>query len=261
MAQNPFSDALPWVTCPLSSVLCLLLLYHSQRTYHHAMKIITILLVFAILLIFDGTTGATSDEWVFIEKSQGVTIHSRKLAEHAESEFRGTRILDQPIEVIGAVLADIPSYPRWFFNCILAKKIPDKSSTNQKFLLYIVVETPWPLWNRDVIYATETRIDIQTGKIVVGGKAIPDALVPINEKHVRVTDSELEWVIERLDDHRTMVSFAKRINAGGSIGSYLSDTGCRKTIFESLVRLGDIAADPKYAALGDRLREAYGGNK
>ncbi len=235
--------------------------YHFHLVYHHTMKTLTVLLVFGILFIFNGTTAAASDEWVFIEKSQGVTIHSRKFAEHAESEFKGTRIVDQPVEVIGAVLADIPSYPRWFFNCIQAEKIPDKTATNLNFLLYIVVETPWPLWNRDVIYATETRIDFQTGKIVVGGKAVQDARVPIHAKHVRVTDSELEWVIERLDDRRTMVSFTKRIDAGGSIGSYLSDTGCRKTIFESLVNLAHIAADPRYTELGSQLKTEYGRNK
>ncbi|MBW2443928.1 MAG: hypothetical protein JRH12_25905 [Deltaproteobacteria bacterium] len=225
------------------------------------MKIIAILVVFSILLIFDGTTGEALDDWVFVEKSQGVTIHSRKLAEHAESEFRGTRILDQPIEVVGAVLADIPAYPRWFFNCIQARKIPDKSSTHLKFQLYIIVKTPWPLWNRDVIYTTESRVDIPSGKIMVWGKAVRDAVIPIKENHVRVTDSALKWVLERLDDSRTMVTFTKRINAGGSIGSYLSDVGCRKTIFESLVNLAPMAADPKYAAQGSRLKEEFGENK
>ncbi len=225
------------------------------------MKTLTIHLVFSILLIFDGAIGTASDGWVFIEKSRGVTLNSRKLAEHAESEFKGTLILNQPIEVIGAVLADIPSYPRWFFNCIQARKIPDASSTNLNFQLYIVVKTPWPLWNRDVIYSTETRVDIPSGKIMVRGKALQDAVIPIQERHVRVTDSALEWVIERLDDSRTAVSFSKRINAAGNIGSYLSDLGCRKTIFESLVNLVQIAADPKYAALGNRLKEEYGKNK
>ena len=220
--------------------------------------LLIILLIFSIMLIADSTTMASEENWVFVENSQGVTIHSRKLVDYAESEFRGTRILNYPVEVIAAVLADIPSYPRWFFNCIQASKIPDTTSPNLNFLLYIVVKAPWPLWNRDVIYATETMIDMPAGKITIGGKAAQDAIVPIERKHVRVTDSALEWVLARLDDNRTKVSFTKRINAGGNIGSYLSDLGCRKTIFESLVNLSGIAADPKYTALGNRLKEVYG---
>ena len=217
------------------------------------------LLIFIIpLLIPVGPIDAAEEGWVFFKESQRVTIHSRKVAGHAESEFKGSRIIDKPVEVIGAVLADIPSYTRWFFNCARAEKIPDKTSTDLNFLLYIVVETPWPLWNRDVIYEARTRVDIPSGLIMVRGKALQDASVPIQKNHVRVTDSALEWVLERLDDSRTMVSFAKRINIGGSIGSYLSDAGCRKTIFESLLNLGRIASDPKYAALGKELKGKYG---
>jgi len=93
---------------------------------------------------------------------------------------------------------------------------------------------------------------------MVWGKARQDASVAVKKNHVRVTDSSIKWDLERLDDNRTMVSFTKRINIGGSIGTYLSDAGCRKTIFKSLVNLGRIASDPKYAAIGNRLKEEYG---
>ena len=217
------------------------------------------LLIFIIpLLISVGPIDAAEEGWVFFEESQGITIHSRKVAGHAESDFKGSRIIDKPVEVIGAVLADIPSYTRWFFNCTQAEKIPDKTSTDLKFQLYIVIEAPWPLWNRDVIYDARTMVDIPSGKIMVWGKARQDASVAVKENHVRVTDSAIEWNLERLDDNRTMVSFTKRINIGGSIGTYLSDAGCRKTIFESLVNFGRIASDPKYVAVGSRLKEEYG---
>jgi hypothetical protein len=55
-----------------------------------------------------------------------------------------------------------------------------------------------------------------------------------------------------------MVTFTKRINAGGNLGSYLSDAGCKKTVFSSLVNMRNIAADPKYAALGEQLKREYG---
>ena len=221
-------------------------------------KSLNLLFFFSILLITVGPICAAEEDWVFIEESQGVTIHSRKVAGHAESEFKGTRIISQPVEVVGAVLTDIPSYTRWFFNCTQAEKIPDKASTDLNFQLYIVIEAPWPLWNRDVVYDARTRVDIPSGKIMVWGKARQGASVAVKENHVRVTDSAIEWNLVRLDDNRTMVSFTKRINIGGSIGTYLSDAGCRKAIFESLVNFGRIASDPKYAALGNELKGKYG---
>ncbi len=161
-------------------------------------------------------------------------------------------------EVVGAVLADIPSFTRWFYKCIQARKIPDKTSTDLNFLLYIVIQTPWPLWNRDVVYAATTTIDIASGNIIIQGHARQDAAVPVRKDHVRITDSELQWTLERLDSNQTMVTFTKRINAGGNLGSYLSDAGCKKTVFSSLVNMRDIAADPKYTALGEQLKRKYG---
>jgi hypothetical protein len=225
------------------------------------MIILKIFILFFTMLITGELTIAAKGDWVFVAESQGVTIHSRKVVEHPEFEFRGSLIVNQPVEVIGAVLADIPSFTRWFYKCTLARKVPDRISSDLEFLLYVAIETPWPLWNRDVVYAVRTEIDITSGKITVHGKAHQDAGVSISKDHVRITDSELQWVLERLDSNRTKVTFSKWIDAGGNIGSYLSNAGCRKTVFQSLVNLGNIVSDPKYAALGEKLKREYGMEK
>jgi hypothetical protein len=220
-------------------------------------KTLSLLLAIGTLLITAGPIYAAEGDWVFVEESQGVTIHSRKIAGHVESEFKGTRIINQPVEVVGAALADIPSYTRWFFNCTRAQKIPGPKNSDLNFLLYFIIKTPWPLWDRDVIYDSRSRVDIGSGTIRVWGKALQDDRIPVKKKHIRVTDSAIEWDLERMDNHRTRVSFTKRINIGGNIGSFLSDAGCRKTIFKSLVNFGRIASDPKYAVLGKELKGKY----
>jgi hypothetical protein len=229
----------------------------NQKSFN-MMKFLRLLICVCILLIADQTVYSAQEKWIFINQDQGVTMHSRKVAGRAESEFRGSSTIDQPVEVVGAVLADIPSFTRWFYKCIQARKIPDKTSTDLNFLIYIVIETPWPLWNRDVVYAATTTIDIVSGNIIIQGHARQDAADPIRKDHVRITDSELQWTLERLDSNQTMVTFTKRINAGGNLGSYLSDAGCKKTVFSSLVNMRDVAADPKYATLGEQLKREYG---
>jgi hypothetical protein len=221
-------------------------------------KTLNLLIFIGTLLITGELTVAAEGDWVFVEESQGVTIHSRQVVEHPEFEFRARLIINQTVEVIGAVLADIPSFTRWFYKCTLARKVPDGISSDLEFLLYVVIETPWPLWNRDVVYAVRTEIDITSGKITVHGKAHQGPGVPVSKDHVRITDSELQWVLERLDSNATKVTFSKWIDAGGNLGSYLSNSGCRKTVFQSLINLGNIASDPKYAALGDKLKREYG---
>jgi hypothetical protein len=215
-----------------------------------------------ILLIFlpavDPGGLFAQEQWQSVSNDNGVAIYSRKVAGHEESEFKGITDIKQPIEVIGAVLADIPAYTAWFFKCRQARKITQVSSTIYNFMVYIAADTPWPLWPRDIVYAIKIKIDMASGRVEVRCKAVPEPVVPIRKDHVRITDSELQWVLEKIDPHRTRVILVKRTDAGGSAGGYWTDLGNRKTIYHSLINLQQVAADPKYAALGRKLSHTYG---
>jgi hypothetical protein len=186
-----------------------------------------------------------------------VAIYSRKVAGHEKSEFKGITDINQSIEVIGAVLAEIPAYTGWFFKCRQAGKIPQISSTVFNFMVYFTLDAPWPLWPRDIVYDVKIMVDIASGKVEVRCKAVPEPVVPIRKDHVRITDSELHWVLERIDTHQTRIIFIMRTDAGGSVSSYWSDLGCRKTMYHSLINLHGIAGDPKFEALGRKLVQDY----
>ena len=197
------------------------------------------------------------EQWKSVSNDNGVAIYSRKVAGHEESEFKGITHINQPIEVIGAVLEEIPAYTGWFFKCLQAEKIPQISSTAYKFMVYISLDAPWPLWPRDIVYDVNLKIDMASGKVEVRSKAVPEPVVPICKGHVRITDSELQWVLERIEPHRTEITFIMLTDAGGSVRGYWADLGCRKTIYHSLINLHRIAADPKYEALGRKLIQDY----
>ena len=197
------------------------------------------------------------EQWKSVSNDNKVAIYSRKVAGHEESEFKGITEVNQPIEVIGAVLAETPAYTGWFFKCLQAEKIAQISSTAYSFMVYIALDAPWPLWPRDVVYDVNIRIDMASGKVDVRCKAVPEPVVPIRKDHIRITDSELHWVLERIEPHQTRIIFIMRTDAGGSVSGYWSDLGCRKTIYHSLINLHKIAADPKYEALGRKLVQDY----
>ena len=220
-------------------------------------RTVNLLILIISLLSADPGGLFAQEQWKSVSDDNGVAIYSRKVAGHEESEFKGITDINQPIEVIGAVLAEIPAYTGWFFKCLQAEKIPQISSTAYNFMVYIAMDTPWPLWPRDIIYDVKIKIDMASGKVEVRCKAVPEPVVPIQKDHIRITDSELHWVLERIEPHRTRIIFIMRTDAGGSVSSYWSDLGCRKTIYHSLLNLHRIAADPKYEALGRKLVQDY----
>ena len=216
------------------------------------------LLVLIISFLAADTGGLLAQEpWKPVSNDNGVAIFSRKVPGHRESVFKGITNINQPLEVVAAVLAEIPGYTGWFFNCLQARKIPQHSSNDHNFMVYIAVDTPWPLWYRDIIYDVKLKIDITTGKVEARSTAVTQPVVPIRKDHVRITDSEVHWVLEKIDSHQTRIVLRMRTDAGGAARGYWSDLGCRKTIYHSLINLHRIATDPKYEALGRKLFQVY----
>jgi len=220
-------------------------------------RTVNLLILIIPLLVADPGGLFAQEQWETVSNDNGVAIYSRKVIGQEDSEFKGITDINQPIEVMGAVSAEIPGYTGWFFKCRQARKIPAISSTAYNFMVYIAIDTPWPLWPRDIVYDVKIKIDMASGKVEVRSKAVPEPVVPIRKDHVRITDSELHWVLERIDTHRTRLIFRMRTDAGGSVSGYWSDLGCRKSIYHSLINLHRIATDPKYEALGRKLVQDY----
>ena len=176
-------------------------------------------------------------EWKLIVDKDGITLHAREVSGYAEAQFKGVCIVSAPLESVGSILSDIASYPKWFFKCIEAKKIPSENSSKLLFFLYVAIDTPWPFRDRDVVYKTEASIDYTSGKVVIHSNALKTSLIPLRRRYVRITDSEHQWILERISAARTRITFINRTNAGGPFANFLSNPGMRNTTIHSLKNL------------------------
>lgn len=196
-------------------------------------KRITIIFLF---IIFPASSVADGD-WKLIVDQDGIALYARDVSGHAESQFKGVCIVNRPLEAVGSILADIASYPKWFFKCIEAQKIPAENSSELHFFLYVAIDTPWPFSDRDAVYKTEIAIDYALGKVVVRSTALKEPLIPLRRQYVRVTDSEHQWILEKISADRTRITFINRTNAGGPLANYISNPGIRDTTVHSLKNL------------------------
>ena len=179
-------------------------------------------------------------EWELIVDKDGITLYAREVSGHSEAQFKGVCMVSRSLDSVGSVLSDIASYPKWFFKCIEAKKIPAEDSTTFQFFLYVAIDTPWPFSDRDVVYKTEVSIDYASGKVVIHSIALKKPLMPLRRRYVRITDSEHQWILERISVARTRITFINRTNAGGPFANFLSNPGIRDTTIHSLKNLKKI---------------------
>jgi hypothetical protein len=195
--------------------------------------IILILIVLPVISIAGG-------EWKLIADKDGISLFARDLSGHSEAQYKGVCTVSRPLESVGSVLSDIASYPKWFFKCIEAKKIPAEDSTTSQFFLYVAIDTPWPFSDRDVIYKTEVSIDYVSGKVIIDSIALKTPLMPLRRRYVRITDSEHQWILEKISVDRTRITFINRTNVAGPFANYLSNPGIRDTTIHSLKNLKKI---------------------
>jgi hypothetical protein len=143
-------------------------------------------------------------------------------------------------------LSDIASYPKWFFKCVEARKIPTENSSQLHFFLYVAIDTPWPFSDRDVVYKTAVTIDYASEKVVILSIALKTPLIPLRRQYVRITDSEHQWILEKISKNRTRITFINRTNAAGPFANYLSNAGTRDTTLHSLENLKKILQHPDH---------------
>jgi hypothetical protein len=194
-------------------------------------------IIIILPFMFLATISGASDQWKSIVERNGITLYARELNGHSEAQFKGVGVVDRPLEAVGSVLSDITSYPKWFFKCIEAKKISTENSSELHFFLYVAIDTPWPFSDRDVVYKTGVTIDYASQKVVVHSIALKTAIIPLRRQYVRITDSEHQWILEKISKNRTRITFINRTNAAGPFANYLSNSGTRDTTLYSLENL------------------------
>ena len=206
----------------------------------HNNKRIIIILILMVLPVISGA----DDQWQLIDESDGITLYAREVSGHSEMQFKGVCMVNRSLASVISVLSDTASYPRWFFRCIEANKIPTKNPSEFHFMLYVAIDTPWPFTDRDVLYKSEVKIDFASGKVVIHSIALETPLIPLKKQFVRITDSEQQWILERIAVDRTRITFINRTNAAGPFANFISNPGIRDTMIHSLANLTKILKLP-----------------
>jgi hypothetical protein len=198
-----------------------------------------------------------ADEWELVEEIDGVKVFESAWEGYSEHQYKGIRVFQQPVEIIAAVLADINSYPSWFYRCAEAKKISDNDTSVLDFSLYIVIDVPWPFSDRDAVFHAVTAVDHDSGKVVIRSKARPESDFVLHKNHVRITNSEQQWILEKIAPHKTQATFINRVAVSGSMAAFISDMGSQATVLQSMLNMQSVAAHPRYKKLGAELKKRF----
>ena len=198
-----------------------------------------------------------AEEWELVKDGDGVAVYKSRWEGYSENQYKGVSVVEQPIEVIAAVLSDIASYPEWFYRCTEARKLKDNETSVLDFLLYIVIDVPWPFVDRHGIFQAQTTVDPVSETIVINSAARAKSNIPPHDDYIRITNSTQRWILEKLTQQTTRVTFINQTGSSGSMAAFITDLGSQATVYQSLINMRSVAGRPKYEKLGNELKDRF----
>jgi len=211
--------------------------FREVEKFNRSLLQINYLIIFCFIgALIQPTDLFAEGVWQLFQKDQELTVYNRKAEECVESEFKAVIIIHQPIEVVGSVLMDIPTYCKWIDGCTDVKLLSKNNDSNCE--VYFSINMPWPFYNRDIIYKIKGYITEGEGGMIVRGMAVKKVNVPIKEGHVRVIDAYFHVALEKINNGSTKVIYQSKTDASfSSLPPYLSKTICGNMVYNSMVNL------------------------
>ncbi len=184
----------------------------------------------ALVVGVSGTARATEAAWSLARERDGITVHTRPVAGSGIREFRGSALIPAPIESIRSLLRDADRFKDWFPNTSESRLLEREGNVSYQ---YSVLDTPWPVSDRDNVFRAETTIDGATGSISIRISAAPDRH-PEQPGRVRVRRARGEWRLEPASTSQTRVIFTMHLEPGGGVPEWMVDTQVVETPFDAL---------------------------
>lgn len=128
--------------------------------------------------------------------------------------YRAETTLDVAIEDAVSLILDVDNAVKWV-PYMGSVQVLNRDDKNGHFTLYMVLDFPFPLKDRDLIVQGRFYKDSK-GHIVIKNKAIAKGY-PLNPSYVRLTHYEGDWSFQSLGDKKVKVSTYGYANPEGSI--------------------------------------------
>lgn len=142
-----------------------------------------------------------------------------QLHQYKQSDFKqveATFLTHQSKALVFRVLSDINKISQWLQQ---AKSIEVLAGyNNHQYLLRMLINSPWPFKNRELITCVNTFFDknITTIKIF----SCSDR-VPINDRYVRLQHIESSWKITKISDTLVKVHYKAWLDPEGVVPAFL----------------------------------------
>lgn len=158
--------------------------------------------------------------WEWISEKDGIKTFRRD-AEDGAVGFRGEVTMDQSMERIATVLADLGSRRKWMDEVVETKRISMTSLFDR--VEYNQTAVPWPFQNRDFVYSVKVDLDTKSRTMVINMRSVEDPSMPPRDGVVRGKMLESRYFLKEIEKgKKTFVTVEIMVDPMGAIPKWIA---------------------------------------
>ena len=166
--------------------------------------------------------------------------------------YKAETIYDTPLEKAVGLILDVDHAVKWV-PYMGSVKVLSRDDKKGEFLLYMVLDFPFPLKDRDLVVQGKMVKDAQ-GVISIKNKAIDKGYAK-NPDYVRLTHYEGDWSFQKLANNKVKVSTYGYANPEGSIPLTFVNMFVQQKPYQMLQKMKqELAQRSNIPALPEALR-------
>lgn len=166
--------------------------------------------------------------------------------------YKGETTFDAPIERAVALVLDVQNAPKWVPNVAKAEVL-SRDDKKGEFTLYMVLDFPFPLKDRDMVVKGKMFKDAQ-GNIAIKNKAIVSSKA-INPDYVRLKNYQGDWFFQKLANNKTKVTTTGFADPEGSIPQSVTNFLVEQQPYQMLQKMKlELSKNNKLPALPESLK-------
>jgi len=190
------------------------------------------LLLLALLLAGPSPTFAAGAEWTLEKDEDHIQLYTREVAGSPFLAVKVIALINAPIEKVAAAFGDGNGCAEWRAMCKSSQVLSEVS--DQESFVYLVLDLPWPVSDRDLVMHSTTQIDPESKTATVVLESASDRHPP--QDFVRAEASG-QYTIRAVNEKLVEFTYIMHIDLGGDLSPNMINSRLTSSTFKDIKRL------------------------
>ena len=163
-----------------------------------------------LLVMFISNYFLSAQEWKLVKEKDGLKAFTKG---DKFKSFKVVSMINASASSIHSFLIQYDKYPEFFEEM---ESIDVISQTATKVIYYLIIATPWPLENRDMVVQVDIN-KISENEIILDSKLPTKKYKENNPDYVRITSFKQKITLQGVSENKTYFTIEGTIDIGGNV--------------------------------------------